>query len=74
MPSTLTSMDRIPIAVRMDGLALLDSLTILTRVISMGRLTGNDRQEGVYRLTGMATDARLRRMVIPASRHISIRG
>ena len=74
IPATTTSVDRLPRAVRLDGLTVLDRRTILTRASSMARLTGEDRHEGMYRLTGMATHTRLTRMVSPTSWNMYIRG
>ena len=71
---TMPRLTRLPIAGRMTGLTLLDRQSILTSVISTETLTGNDRQEGQYRLTVMATHTRLTRTVSPASRHRAIRG
>ena len=72
--ATLTSMTRLRRVVRLDGLTSLDRLNILARVIGMARLTGKDTKEGLYGLTGMATQTRLTRMVGPTSRHMYIRG
>ena len=59
---------------RLTGLTLLDRMTILTSLISMARLTGKARKEGLYRLTVAATHTRLTRMVIPTSRRRFIGG
>ena len=70
----LTRLTRLPRLGRLNGLTLLDILIILTRVISMEGLTGKDRQEGLYRLTVMATHARLNRTASLTSLHRFIRG
>ena len=60
----LTRMSRLPRFGRLTGLTSLDILTILTRVISMERLTGKDRQDGLYRLTVTDTHTRLTSTVL----------
>ena len=64
----MTRLTRLPRLGRLTGLALLDILIILTRVISMERLNGKDRQEGLYRRTVSGTRTRLIRTISPTSR------
>ena len=65
---TMTRMARLPRLGRPSGLAFLDRMTLLTRVISIGRLNGKDRQEGLYRRTVPGTRTRLIRTISPTSR------
>ena len=58
----LARLTRLPTSGRLTGQTLLGRPTILTRSISMERLNGGDRQEGVYRLTVMAMRNRLNRL------------
>ena len=70
----LTRTTRLPGAGRLTGLTLLDRLTILTSVIRMERLSGQYRQEGLYRLPVMATHTRMTRTITPTSRRMFISG
>ena len=66
---TATRLSRILIFGRLGFLALLDRMAIQTSASSMERPNVGDRQEELYRLTVMATIARLTGAVGPSSWH-----
>ena len=70
---TATRLTRLPRVGRLNGLTFLDRMAILTSVISMERLNGKDRQEGLYRQTVMGAHTKLTRTVIPTSRRYQMR-
>ena len=69
----LPRLTRIPSVGRLTGLPWLDRLTVLNGSISMARLTGKAKPEGLCRLTVIARNTRLTRIVRLNRRRTPIR-